>query len=50
VRDPTTARQVLDQIGEYLGLIDRTDLERLTKPASADTPAAVGSVARGTAR
>ena len=41
VNDPTTAVQVLDHIGEVLGLIGRTDLEKRTKPASADTPAAV---------
>ncbi len=40
VNDPTTAVQVLDHIGEVLGLIGRTDLEERTKPASADTPAA----------
>ena len=41
VNDPTTAVQVLDHIGEVLGVIGRTDLEQRTKPASADTPAAV---------
>ncbi len=41
VNDPTTAVQVLDHIGDVLGLIGRTDLEKRTKPASADTPAAV---------
>jgi len=41
VNDPTTAAQVLDHIGEVLILIGRTDLEQRTKPASADTPAAV---------
>ena len=41
VNDPTTAVQVLDQIGDVLGLIGQTDLEGRTKPASADTPAAV---------
>jgi uncharacterized membrane protein len=41
VNDPTTAVQVLDHIGEVLILIGRTDLEKRTKPASADTPAAV---------
>ena len=46
VNDPTTAVQVLDHIGEVLGLIGRTDLERRTKPASAETPAAVVMVAR----
>ena len=46
VNDPTTAVQVLDHIGEVLGLIGRTDLEKRTKPASADTPAAVVMVAR----
>ena len=46
VNDPTTAVQVLDHIGEVLGLIGRTDLEQRTKPASADTPAAVVMVTR----
>jgi uncharacterized membrane protein len=46
VNDPTTAIQVLDHIGEVLGLIGRTDLEERTKPASADSPAAVVMVAR----
>jgi uncharacterized membrane protein len=46
VNDPTTAVQVLDHIGEVLGLIGRTDLERRTKPDSADTPAAVVMGAR----
>ena len=32
VNDPTTAVQVLDHIGEVLGLIGRTDLEQRTKP------------------
>ncbi len=41
VNDPTTAVQVLDHIGEVLGLIGRTDLEQRTKPTNADTPAAV---------
>ena len=41
VNDPTTAVQVLDHIGEVLGLIGRTDLEKRTKPATADTPGAV---------
>ena len=41
VNDPTTAVQVLDHMGEVLGLIGRTDLEQRTKPESADTPAAV---------
>jgi uncharacterized membrane protein len=41
VNDPTTAAQVLDHIGEVLILIGRTDLEQRTKPARADTPAAV---------
>ena len=41
VNDPTTAVQVLDHIGEVLAVIGRTDLEQRTKPASADTPAAV---------
>lgn len=41
VNDPTTAVQVLDHIGEVLILIGRTDVEKRTKPASADTPAAV---------
>ena len=46
VNDPTTALQVLDHIGEVLGLIGRTDLEQRTKPTSADTPAAVVMAAR----
>ena len=41
VNDPTTASQVLDHIGEVLGVIGRTDLEQRTKPDRADTPAAV---------
>ena len=41
VNDPTTAVQVLDHIGEVLGLIGRTDLEQRTKPTDADTPGAV---------
>ena len=46
VNDPTTAVQVLDYIGEVLGLIGRTDLEERTKQASVDTPAAVVMAAR----
>ena len=46
VNDPTTALQVLDHIGEVLGLIGRTDLEQRTQPTSADTPAAVVMAAR----
>jgi uncharacterized membrane protein len=46
VNDPTTAVQVLDHIGEVLGLIGTTDLEKRTKPASADTPAAIVMVTR----
>ena len=41
VNDPTTAVQVLDHIGDILGLVGRTDLEKRTKSASAETPAAV---------
>ena len=41
VNDPTTAVQVLDHIGAVLGLIGKTDLEKRTRRASADTPAAV---------
>lgn len=41
VNDPTTAIQVLDQIGDVLGVIGTTDLEGRTKQASADRPAAV---------
>ena len=41
VNDPTTAVQVLDHIGEVLGLIGRTDLDARLEPASADQPAAV---------
>ena len=47
VNDPTTAVQVLDHLGEVLGLIGRTDLEQRTKPRSADTPAAVVMVTPG---
>ena len=46
VNDPTTALQVIDQIGEVLGLVGRTDLEQRTKPTSAHTPAAVVMAAR----
>ena len=46
VNDPTTALQVLDHIGEVLGLIGRTDLEQRTRPTSAATPAAVVMGAR----
>ena len=46
VNDPTTALQVLDHIGEVLGLIGRTDLEQRTKATSADAPAAVVMAAR----
>jgi uncharacterized membrane protein len=41
VNDPTTAVQVLDHIGDVLGLIGTTDLDKRTKPASVDTPAPV---------
>ena len=41
VNDPTTAVQVLDHIGDVLGLIGRTDLEKRTKSTSAHMPAAV---------
>ena len=41
VNDPTTAVQVLDHIGDILGLVGRTDLEKRTKSPSAETPAAV---------
>ena len=41
VNDPTTAVQVLDHIGDVLGLIGRTDLGRGTKPASASNVTAV---------
>ena len=47
VNDPTTAVQVLDHIGEVLGLIGRTDFEQRTKPTSAETPAAVVMVTPG---
>ena len=47
VNDPTTAVQVLDHIGEVLGLIGRTDFEPRTKPTSADTAAAVVMVTPG---
>ena len=46
VNDPTTAVQVLDHIGEVLGLIGRTDLDARTKLAGADRPAAVVMVTR----
>ena len=46
VNDPTTAVQVLDHLGEVLGVIGSTDLEKRTKPASVDTPAAVVMVTR----
>ena len=46
VNDPTTAVQVLDHIGEVLGLIGRTDLEERAKPTSADRPDAVVMLAR----
>ena len=46
VNDPTTAVQVLDHIGEVLGLIGRTDLDARTKLAGADPPAAVVMVTR----
>ena len=36
VNDPTTAVQVLDHIGDVLGLVGRTDLEKRTKSASAE--------------
>ena len=41
VNDPTTALQVLNQIGEVLSFIGRTDLEKRTRPHSAETPSAV---------
>lgn len=46
VNDPTTAVQVLDHIGEILGLIGSTDLDSRMKPASGDTLAAVVMVTR----
>jgi len=46
VNDPTTAVQVIDHIGEVLGLIGRTDLDKRTKPTSADTPTVVVMVTR----
>ena len=46
VNDPTTAVQVLDHIGEVLGLIGRTDLDARTKLVGADEPAAVVMVTR----
>jgi uncharacterized membrane protein len=45
VNDPTTAVQVLDHIGEVLGLIGRTDLDARLEPSSAD-PAVVVMTAR----
>lgn len=47
VNDPTTAAQVLDHIGEVLGLIGTTDLEERTKPPSAEVAAAVVMIAPG---
>ena len=47
VNDPTTAVQVLDHIGDVLGLIGTTDLQGRTKPASANTPDAVVMVTSG---
>jgi uncharacterized membrane protein len=41
VNDPTTALQVLNQIGGVLSFIGRTDLEKRTRPHSAETPSAV---------
>ena len=41
VNDPTTAVQVIDHLGEVLGLIGRTDLDVRTRPEAADKPAAV---------
>ncbi len=46
VNDPTTAVQVLDHIGEVLGFIGRTELEKYTKAASTGPPAAVVMVTR----
>ena len=46
VNDPTTAVQVLDHIGEVLGLIGRTDLAVRTQQGDADPPAVVVMVTR----
>ncbi len=46
VNDPTTAVQVLDHIGEILGVIGRTDLDARTKLVGADRPAVVVMVTR----
>ena len=46
VNDPTTAVQVLDHVGEVLGVIGRTDLDARTKLSGADLPAAVVMVTR----
>jgi uncharacterized membrane protein len=46
VNDPTTAVQVLDHLGEVLGLIGATDLEKRTQPVGPDRPAAVVMHAR----
>ncbi|GAA1812440.1 DUF2254 domain-containing protein [Agromyces neolithicus] len=46
VNDPTTAVQVLDHIGDVLGLVGRTDLELRTKTTGPGVPAAVVIVTR----
>ena len=46
VNDPTTAIQVLDQIGGVLGIIGRTDLEERTKSEGADASAVLVMVTR----
>ena len=46
INDPTTAVQVLDYMGEVLGLIGRTDLDERTKSANDATPAAVVMMTR----
>lgn len=46
VNDPTTAVQVLDHIGELLGLVGRTDLAVRSKDAASDLPAPVVMVTR----
>ena len=47
VNDPTTAVQVLDHLGEVLGLIGRTDFEQRTKPKRADAHPSVVMVTPG---
>lgn len=46
VNDPTTATQVLDHLGDILGVIGKTDLREATKRGSAPTPGRVVMQAR----